>query len=357
LKVESPNPAAETLAAFRALSDPTRARIVRVLASGPFHVNELTEILGAQQSTVSRHLRLLSEANLVTCRRSKTWAYYSLSQHDGKRFPARLLELLAGEWEASPNPEEAGIEAVLARRRRATSEFFRKSAGKWDGLRDRMLGSSSHLEHIIAGIALEDAVVVDLGTGTGVLLERLSTRARKVIGIDSSPEMLEIARRRSRDSGLANTELRLGALEHLPLSDQEATAMVANLVLHHVADVPEVLREIRRCLAPGGQLVIAELTEGGNESFWQSIGAQWPGFRPADLRQKLEASGFRVEREETLGEIAMEMNGPSELSDAKTNRNRDPNGNLQTNGNWETNGNSGAQNRPEILFLNARRME
>ncbi|HET9888805.1 MAG TPA: class I SAM-dependent methyltransferase, partial [bacterium] len=203
-----------------------------------------------------------------------------------------------------------------------------------DGLRDRMLGSSSHLEHIIAPIAPQDSVVVDLGTGTGVLLERLSSRARKVIGIDSSPEMLEIARRRTRESGLANTELRLGALEHLPLSDQEATAMVANLVLHHVADIPEVLREIRRGLAPGGQLVIAELSEGGNESFWQSIGAQWPGFRPADLRQKVEAAGFHVAQEATLGEIAMEMNGNS-----------------------ETNGNSGARNRPEILFLNARRTE
>jgi DNA-binding transcriptional ArsR family regulator len=333
LTVESQSPSTETLSAFRALSDPTRARIVRVLASGPFHVNELTDILGARQSTVSRHLRLLSEANLVTCRRSKTWAYYSLSQQDGKRFPARLLELLAGEWESSANPDEAGIEAVLARRRRATSEFFRKSAGKWDGLRDRMLGSSSHLEHIVEGIA-PDSVVVDLGTGTGVLLERLSSRARKLIGIDSSPEMLEIARRRARESGLGNTELRLGALEHLPLSDQEATAMVANLVLHHVANIPEVLREIRRGLSPGGRLVIVELTEGGNESFWQSIGAQWPGFRPADLRQKLESSGFLVEREETLGEIAMEINGNS-----------------------ETNGNSGAGHRPEILFLNARRME
>jgi ArsR family transcriptional regulator len=328
MKLQSENLTVESLSAFRALADPSRARIVRVLASGPFHVNELTGILGARQSTVSRHLRLLSEANLVTCRRSRTWAYYSLPQQDGKRFPSRLLELLAGEWEGSPNPDEPGIEAALARRRRATSEFFRRSAGKWDGLRDRMLGPSAHLDRIVEGIAEGEAVVVDLGTGTGVLLEQLSARAQKLIGIDSSPEMLEIARRRAREGGLGNTELRLGALEHLPLSDQEATAMVANLVLHHVANVPEVLREIRRGLAPGGRLVIAELTEGGDESFWQSIGAQWPGFRPEDLRQKLESSGFQVEREETLGQIAMEVNGNSETG-----------------------------NRPEILFLNACRME
>ena len=301
---------------------------MRVLASGPFHVNELTEILGARQSTISRHLRLLSEANLVTCRRSRTWAYYSLSPQDGKRFPARLLELLASEWEESPNPDEPGIQAALARRRRATSEFFRKSAGKWDGLRDRMLGSPASLERIVDWIGDSEPVVVDLGTGTGVLLEGLAGRAEKLIGIDSSPEMLEIARRRARERGLANAELRLGALEHLPLSDQEATAMVANLVLHHVANVPEVLREIRRGLAPGGRLVIAELTEGGDESFWQSIGAQWPGFRPSDLREKLESSGFRIEREETLGETGM-----------------------------ETNGNSGTEKRPELFFLNARRMD
>lgn len=326
VKVESKNPI-ETLSAFRALSDPTRARIVRVLGSGPFHVNELAEILGARQSTVSRHLRLLSEANLVTCRRSRTWAYYSLSQQDGKRFPSRLLELLAGEWEGSSNPDEPAIEAALARRRRATSEFFRKSAGKWDGLRDRMLGPTAQSGHIVDWIEEGEEVVVDLGTGTGVLLEALSARARKLIGIDSSPEMLEIARRRTKEAGLANAELRLGALEHLPLSDQEATAMVANLVLHHVANIPEVLREIRRGLAPGGRLVIAELTEGGDESFWQSIGAQWPGFRPEDLREKLVSSGFQLERQETLGETPMEMNG-----------------------------NSGTGNRPQLFLLNARRM-
>ena len=318
----------ETISAFKALSDPTRVRIVRVLASGPFHVNELAEILGARQSTVSRHLRLLSEANLVTCRRSRTWAYYSLSPQDGKRFPTRLLELLAGEWKSTSNPDEPGIESALARRRRATSEFFRKSAGKWDRVRDQAMGPPAHLDRLLDWIGDEEPVLVDLGTGTGVLLERLAPRARKLIGIDASPEMLELARCRAREADLANAEFRLGALEHLPLSDHEATAMVANLVLHHVADVSEVLREIRRGLAPGGRLVIAELSEGGNESFWESIGALWPGFRPEDLRQKLESAGFAVDRQEEPAEAAQETNGSAKNAD-----------------------------RPAIFFLKAHRIE
>jgi ArsR family transcriptional regulator len=288
-------------AIFKALSDDTRARLLRVLSAGTFHVNELAEILELGQSTISRHLRLLLDANLVTCRRSRTWAYYSLPTADGKVFPARILELLTGEWKESPNPDQAGIESALAKRRRTTSDFFRRSAGHWDRLRDEALGPPAHLDRLLEILGERASTVVDLGTGTGVLLEKLADRAGRLIGIDSSPEMLEIARRRAREANIANAQLRLGALEHLPLGNGEADVMIANLVLHHVADVSEVLGEIQRGLAPGGRLLVVELTEGGDASFWESIGAMWPGFRPDDLHAKIESAGFRAIRTEDLG--------------------------------------------------------
>jgi ArsR family transcriptional regulator len=134
--------------------------------------------------------------------------------------------------------------------------------------------------------------VVDLGTGTGVLLEKLAPRSRRLIGVDASPEMLDVARRHVEAAKLSHVELRLGALEHLPLSDGEADTMVANMVLHHVANPPEVLREIRRGLKPQGRLVVADLEEHAAESFWQTLGAQWPGFRHEDVARWLEAAGF-----------------------------------------------------------------
>jgi ArsR family transcriptional regulator len=219
---------------------------------------------------------------------------------EAEGFDAQLLALLRGAGGQAVDGDAAAIERVLARRRTTTSEFFRKTAGRWDRVRDEVLGPPAHLDRLV-DLAGTPGTVVDLGTGTGVLLPRLARSSRRVIGVDASPEMLDEARRRAEEQGLGGADLRLGALEHLPLSDGEADAMVANLVLHHVADPPAVLREIRRGLAPNGRLVIAELAEHPDEAFWRDLGARWPGFRPAELGRWLEAAGFAAVRTEKYG--------------------------------------------------------
>jgi DNA-binding transcriptional ArsR family regulator len=279
-----------TLRALKGAADGNRLRILRILAEGPFNVAELTDILGVGQSTVSRHLRILSDAGLVAVRRAGTWAWYSLPAPTGGEFPGGLLRLLADEGEGS-NGDAAAVERVLARRRRTTSEFFRRTAPDWDRMRETMLGPAVHLDRLLARLGAPHTAV-DLGTGTGLLLERMARSAGAVIGVDASAEMLDVAGRRIEEAHLTNTELRLGTLEHLPLRDGEADAMVANMVLHHVADVPRVLREIRRGLAPGGRLLVADLEEHPDEAFWRGLGAQWPGFRRGDVRRWLEEAGF-----------------------------------------------------------------
>jgi ArsR family transcriptional regulator len=292
----------EHLRALKAAADPSRLRILRVLGSGPFHVAELTEILGLGQSTVSRHLRLLAEAGLVDVRRSGTWAFYSrrVPAAAGARaadtFPPQLLALLDASWDDA-GPDAASVERVLRKRRRATSVFFRDAAADWDRLRDRTLGPPQHVDRLLELVG-DGGTVVDLGTGTGVLLPRLAPSSGRLIGIDASPEMLELAQRRVEEAALPRTDLRLGRLEHLPLSDGEADTMVANLVLHHVADPREVLREIRRGLVEGGRLLIADLEERDDEAFWNALGARWPGFRPQEVEEWLEAAGFRSVRTE-----------------------------------------------------------
>jgi ArsR family transcriptional regulator len=196
---------------------------------------------------------------------------------------------------ANANGDGAAIRAVLERRRRATSAFFRRAAPEWDALRDVALGPPTHLEKLVELVGRPETVV-DLGTGTGVLLERLAPIAHHVIGVDSSPEMLDLARHRAGP----NTELRLGALEHLPLRDGEADAMTANLVLHHLANPPEALREMSRGLRAGGRLVIADLEEHDRESFWQTLGAQWPGFRQEEISHWLANAGFHSVRFHTI---------------------------------------------------------
>jgi ArsR family transcriptional regulator len=277
--------------ACKAAGDPNRLRILRVLTRGPFNVAELTKILGIGQSTVSRHLRVLADAGLVEVRRTGTWAFYSLRSALPDGFAGELLQLLAGALPQFPDGDDTDIREVLTRRRRTTSAFFRTAAREWDHVRERVLGPPVHLDRLFALVG-RGGTVVDLGTGTGVLLEGLSPLADSLIGIDASPEMLDVARRRVREAGLENAQLRLGALEHLPLGDGEADTTVANMVLHHVADVGAVLREIQRVLAPQGRIVIADLAEHSEESFWQTLGAQWPGFRAEELHEWLEAAGF-----------------------------------------------------------------
>lgn len=277
---------------LKAAGDPSRLRILRILGVGPFHVGELQEIVGLGQSTVSRHLKVLADAGLVEVRRTGTWAWYSLNA-GGRDFVGQLVRLLVQD--ADPNGDTTAIRDVLDRRRRTTSAFFRRTAPVWDSLRDDTLGPPGHLDDLVERLGRPDTVV-DLGTGTGVLLERLAAVAGRVIGVDASPEMLDLARAREGD----RIELRLGALEHLPLSDGEADAMVVNMVLHHVANPPDALREMRRGLRPGGKLVIADLEEHGRDSFWQTLGAQWPGFRPEEVATWLGSAGFRSVRTGTM---------------------------------------------------------
>ncbi|MGQ0720709.1 MAG: ArsR/SmtB family transcription factor [Candidatus Eiseniibacteriota bacterium] len=285
---------------LKAVADASRLRILAVLSRGTFSVAELTEILGIGQSTVSKHLRVLADAGLVAVRRAGTWSFCSLPGDGASGFDAELLALIGSAAGNGGGADAAAVERVLTRRRSTTSEFFRKTAGRWDRVRDEVLGPPAHLDRLVH-LAGTPGTVVDLGTGTGVLLPRLAKSSRRVIGVDASPEMLDEARRRADEGGLENADLRLGALEHLPLSDGEADTMVANLVLHHVADPPAVLREIRRGLAPDGRLIIAELGEHADEAFWRSLGARWPGFRPADLGGWLEAAGFSAVRTEKHG--------------------------------------------------------
>lgn len=281
---------------LKAAGDRSRLRLLRILARGTFSVAELTEMLGIGQSTVSKHLRVLAEAGLVTVRRSGTWGFYSLSPQDGDGFDARLLDLLGGALGGAGDEDGAAVERVLARHRRVRSEFFRDAAPRWDRLRDAALGPPAHLDRLVE-LAGSGGTVVDLGTGTGVLLGRLARAAERIIGIDASPEMLEEATRRAGEDAIA-ADLRLGTLEHLPLSDGEADTMIANLVLHHVAEPPVVFREIRRGLSAGGRLLIAELEEHDDASFWQGLGARWPGFRPGEMLDWLKAAGFREPRTE-----------------------------------------------------------
>ena len=302
------------LTTLKALGDDTRLRLLGTLRRGAFHVNELVRILSMGQSRVSRHLKILLDAGLVTTRREGNAVYYSLeaawheSQPGSGRatdpfLPAMFLRELGQALAAREFPDAAADQAAIAQcldeRRTHAARFFKDVAGEWDAHRDSIQGPPWYLEQLAEVLGTSDTVV-DLGTGTGVLLASLSPRARRVIGIDRQEEMLQVARRNVAEAKLGNIELRLGALEHLPVPDAEADSMVAHMVLHHVSHPPDALREIHRGLQPGGRFVIAELAAHTEQSYREHLGDLWLGFEPENLKAWLDAAGFEIEQLEEI---------------------------------------------------------
>jgi ArsR family transcriptional regulator len=280
------------LATFKALADPCRLRLTAVLLSGEFTVQELTRIMGMGQSRVSRHLRILSEAGVLSVKRQGTWSYYSVGGGSGIFSSIRPVF----EQEIASLPDRAhdlaAVGEVLEDRRRRSLEFFDRHARQWDELARTLLPVPEYRQGLLE-LVPEGTTVLEIGIGTGGLLAELGRRAAQVIGVDHSPAMLEEARRRLTAVGTAGIELRLGEMTHLPLPDRSVGCVVANMVLHHAADPQAVLAEIRRVLAPSGKLLLADLARHEREAAREQLADQWLGFDEAELAGWLDNTGFR----------------------------------------------------------------
>jgi ArsR family transcriptional regulator len=276
---------------LKALGDPCRMRLTAVLLAGEFTVQELTHIMGMGQSRISRHLKILTEAAVLAVKRQGTWSYYRVG--DGNRFFTAIRPAFERELDALPERSKdlVAVAEVLEERRRRSQEFFDRHARQWDNLARTLLPVPEYRRHFLAQVP-EGASVLEIGVGTGGLLTELAARASQVIGVDHSPAMLEEARNRLVDQGVSGVELRLGEMSHLPLSDASVGCVVANMVLHHAADPAAVLAEIRRVLAPGGTLLLADLARHEREAAREQLADQWLGFEENELSEWLTFAGF-----------------------------------------------------------------
>lgn len=276
---------------LKSLADPCRLRLVGVLLRGEFTVQELTRMLAMGQSRISRHLKILAEAGVLDVKRQGTWSYYRVG--DGNPLFSAMLPALERGLEQLPGREEdlAALARILEERRNRSQQFFDRHALQWDDLCRELLPVSDYLERLAATVP-DGVPVLEVGVGTGGLLLELATGDRQVIGVDHSPAMLEEARRRVEAAGLNRVDLRLGEMTHLPLPNGSVACVVVNMVLHHAPDPPAVLREIRRVLAPGGLLLLADLTRHEREWVREQLADQWLGFEEDELRVWLQSTGF-----------------------------------------------------------------
>lgn len=289
----------EALQHFKALADETRLRLLNVLCRHELNVNELVLILEMGQSRISRHLKILSSSGLLTSRREGLWVFYS-APHEGKSraFIDAILPFI--EKDAALKADLDMAVGMIEERVHRTRQFFNSIAEDWDKLSREVLGSFD-LPRAVARHMPACAVAADLGCGTGNVLQAMLAKAQNVIGVDGSARMLELARRRFAAEG-DRISLRIGELSHLPLRDGEADFVSLNMVLHHVPTPGEVLREIRRVLAPGGLLVLTDFNRHEDERMRQEYGDHWLGFDLDTLRAHVTRAGFSL-RENTLAQV------------------------------------------------------
>lgn len=276
---------------FKALSDKTRLRLFNVLRYYELNVNEIVVVVGMIQSGISRHLKILVESGLLTSRKEGSFTYFSSVDNPVTQ---PLIKLVTQAIESDPVFEhdlESAREMIHIRQNK-TRRFFKSVAPRWDRLKKEVLGDLD-LNGIILKNMPKCKFISDLGCGTGELIELLVKQAeKKMIGIDSSPEMLDQAR--SRLSDYSRIELRLGELEHLPMKNNEIDAAVMNMVLHYISQPKLAISEVFRALKPGGLFVLTDFEKHDNETIKEIMGESWLGFEQQEVITWLTDAGFTV---------------------------------------------------------------
>lgn len=247
------------LAALRAVAEPTRLRILGLLSSGELTVSELTQILRQSQPRVSRHLKLLCEAGVLNRFREGTWVFYRLADGDGVGAMARdLLGYLSFADKAIELDRER-LAAVRAARGEAAAEYFRANAKDWNRIRSLHVPEEQvedRLLHIVGKKPIGD--LLDVGTGTGRMLELFAPYVDHAVGIDLSRDMLALARTNIERKGLANCQVRLGDMYDLALADQSVDLVIFHQVLHFADNPLTAIRETARILRPGGRVMVVD---------------------------------------------------------------------------------------------------
>ncbi len=276
------------------LADATRCRLLLALEAHELTVGELCSALMLPQSTVSRHLRILSDEGWVESRAEGSTRWYRMAptlDHEARALWALVREPV--QTTLAAQQDQGRVDAALVARRSRSEAFIASAAAEWDASVASLYGPRADLGAALA--LLEPTLVVgDLGCGTGSLALALARHVAHVHAIDGSAAMLDAAR--SRLSGLGNVTVAAGSLEALPLDDACLDVAVLMLVLHHVAEPSRVLREARRVLRAGGRLLIADMSAHEREEYRQQMGHVWLGFDERSLRGWLSKAGFSTMR-------------------------------------------------------------
>jgi ubiquinone/menaquinone biosynthesis C-methylase UbiE/DNA-binding transcriptional ArsR family regulator len=288
-------PAEEIVAALKAAAEPTRLRILLLLVDNELSVKDLTRVLGQSQPRISRHLKLLHEAGLIERSREGSWVYFALASGGPT---AALARSLVTQVDRAANPvarDRARAEIIKLEREREAQSYFAAHAAEWDQIR------SLHVAEAEVEAAMLQAVsnrrydlLVDLGTGTGRMLELFAGNYSRGLGIDVNHAMLAYARSKLGRSGQGRATVRHGDLYDLALDDGVAGAVVMHQVLHFLSDPARAIREAARILAPGGDLLIVDFAPHDLEFLRERYAHDRLGFTRTTIETWVREAGLEL---------------------------------------------------------------
>jgi ubiquinone/menaquinone biosynthesis C-methylase UbiE len=280
-------------AALKAAGEVTRLRMLALLGEAELTVSDLTDILRQSQPRISRHLKLLAEAGLIERFREGTWAFFRLAEHGGGAQVARSLLGQLNPADPTVARDREKLAAVRAARAAAAQAYFRAHAVEWDRIR-KLHAADAAVEEAIR-LALADKPfrsLLDLGTGTGRMLELFGREIERGLGLDLSLDMLLLARDRLERAGLKNCSVRQGDIYDLPLADDSFDVVILHQVLHFLDDGARAIKEAARVLRPGGRLLVVDFAPHEMEFLREQHAHRRLGFAAETVTQWMTASGL-----------------------------------------------------------------
>jgi len=280
-------------AALKAAGEETRLRVLALLAEAELTVSDLTDILRQSQPRISRHLKLLAEAGLVERFREGTWAFYRLAEHGGGAELARALLERLDAADQTIARDRARLASVRAARAAAAQAYFRAHAAEWDRIRKLHVTDDAVEGAIRAALSGKPfRSLLDLGTGTGRMLELYGPEIERGLGLDLSLDMLLLARDRLERAGLKNCSVRQGDIYDLPLGNDSFDVVILHQVLHFLDDGVRAIKEAARVLRPDGRLLVVDFAPHEQEFLREQFAHRRLGFAPETVAQWMTASGL-----------------------------------------------------------------
>lgn len=277
---------------MQSLSEPTRARVLRLLDRTELTVADLCSTLQLPQSTVSRHLKVLGDEGWISSRRDGTSNFYRMVVGSLDPSQKKLWQVVKSQsvLDATAEQDDLRLDQVLEMRRSRSQEFFSTSVEKWDRLKVELFGS--RFDAWTVGALVDSRITFgDFGCGTGALSQLVAPWVQRVVAVDNSHSMVQAARKRLKDHH--NVEVRKGELDDLPIEDGTIHVGLASLILPYATDPEATIKEMSRVVAREGALVIVDLLSHNRTEYRELMGHLWMGFAQDQLIDWLRACGWK----------------------------------------------------------------